>query len=116
MTNLAQQTLNKARHKLAGQPRRTPAPIQQAGQPAQQIVSLQVVVDGPINHFMFLEGRRHAIDLAKSLSALSVADVIAGLSRSAAGHPASYALGIKSIADVIEAADIEPLAVSEVEL
>jgi hypothetical protein len=69
---------------------------------AKGLQSLEVIVDGPINHFMFLEGRRHAIDLASSLSALSATELIASLCRSGAGRPASYAQGIKSIVDAIK--------------
>lgn len=117
MSSLAQQALDRARQKL-GQPLRTKpvarsAPESKAGQAARQIISLEVVVDGPINHFMYLQGRHHAIDLAGSLSALPVLDVISNLNRSAVGRPASYALGIKSIVDAIEAADINDPALVE---
>lgn len=114
MSSLAQQALARARQKL-GQPIRTnPPPAKQTSdhvekkeQPTRHIVSLDVVIDGPINHFMYLQGRHHAIDLAKSLSALPVGDVISSLTRSAVGRPASYALGIKSIVDAIKASDIQ---------
>ena len=112
LSNLAEQTLAKARTQMSSA--RAPAPTRALHQPtepvenintrpdAKGLQSLDVIVDGPVNHFMYLEGRRHAIDLASSLSALPAAEIIASLCRSGAGRPASYAQGIKSIVDAIK--------------
>lgn len=99
MNNLAMQALNRARHKLASPPTR---PVEKISVQPTLPISTGVLVDGPINHFMFLEGRRHAIDLAGTLSALPGDEVIANLEQSSAGRPASYAAGIKSIVDAIK--------------
>ena len=112
LSKLAEQTLAKVRTQMSSAqapaptraPRRPTAPVEKINMlpNARGLQSLEVIVDGPINHFMYLEGRRHAIDLASSLSAIPAAEIIASLCRSGAGRPASYAQGIKSIVDAIK--------------
>ncbi|WP_199885146.1 hypothetical protein [Pseudomonas bohemica] len=99
MSSLAEQALEHARQRLAGQATKrptsrvakinipTPAPPR----------SLEVVVDGPINHFMFLEGRAWAIDMVKSLRASPLKVVIERLAGAAQNRPGSYAAGIDSV-------------------
>lgn len=110
MSSLAEQALEHARLRLAGKLPASPttkAPKINIPPTSPQPVSLGVVVDGPINNFMYLEGRRHALDLASSLSALPTDEVIKSLTRSAVGRPSSYALGIKSIMNAIQASEIQ---------
>lgn len=60
-------------------------------------ISSEVVVNGPINRFMFLEGRRWAVDLVAALRASPAAVVIERLARAAAASPGSYTAGIQSV-------------------
>jgi hypothetical protein len=108
MSSLAELALEHARLRLAGLPitgARSPAkrPISVGEKintpPTASIRSLDVVVTGPVNHFMFLEGRAWAIDMVKSLRASPANDVIDRLACAAQGRPASYVAGIKSIID-----------------
>jgi hypothetical protein len=104
MSSLAEQALEHARLRLAGRhgkrPTSTGAKIINAPQEVS-VRSLDVVVDGPINHFMFLEGRAWALELVKSLRASSLDQVITRLAGAAQNRPGSYAAGIKSIADAL---------------
>lgn len=98
MGSLAEMALQHARQRLAGggAPRKvgkaTAAPA-----PAAKPKSMDMVITGPINHFMFLEGRNWAIDLAASLRATPAAVVIERLMGAAVGRPSSYVAGIQSI-------------------
>lgn len=58
---------------------------------------------GPADHYMFLQGRKYALELAASLHAIERSIICENLRRSAAGKPANYALGIQSVIDLIEA-------------
>lgn len=64
-----------------------------------------VVVSGPINRFMFLEGRNWAIDLVSSLRGSTVMVVIERLAGAAIDRPGSYAAGIKSVITELQGAD-----------
>ncbi|VVO30845.1 hypothetical protein [Pseudomonas fluorescens] len=113
-SSLAQLALKKARARMAGQavwikpdpmkPTSIHVRKKEQADDSATLRSLGVIVDGPINHFMFLEGRRLALDLAKSLSALGAHEVIISLQRSAVGRPGSYAQGIVSVIDLIREA------------
>jgi len=104
MSSLAEQALEHARLRLAGRPGKrltsTVAKITIAPQEVS-VRSLEVVVDGPINHFMFLEGRAWALELVKSLRASSLDQVMTRLAGAARNRPGSYAAGIKSISDAL---------------
>ncbi|WP_062388712.1 hypothetical protein [Pseudomonas abietaniphila] len=107
MSSLAEQALEHARMRLAGQPVRPPAskPAKtRVPVPSQNpaVKSLKVVVDGPINHFMFLEGRAWAVDMVKCLRASAASEVINRLAQAAQGRPRSYAAGIQSVIDALE--------------
>ncbi|VVO24485.1 hypothetical protein [Pseudomonas fluorescens] len=100
MSSLVEQPLEHARQRFAGQPqKRTTATSAKISitVPAPTVYSLGVVVDGPTNHFMFLEGRALAIDMVKSLHACPASVVIDRLTGAAAGRPGSYASGISSV-------------------
>lgn len=106
MNSLAEMALQHARQRLAGsgKPRRTAhAVVFPAAAPKPN--SMGIVITGPINHFMFLEGRNWAIDMVASLREAPAAVVIERLTGAASGRPASYASGIQSIIkDLLEAA------------
>ena len=100
MNPLAQQALDRARESAA------PAlivPIQ-AAQPLPELV-----ITGPINRVMELEGRHYAEEVVKSLGSsirnpLVVASTIRNLTLNAAAKPSSYASGIKQIIDLLNGA------------
>lgn len=86
----------------APKPKRPTSTVEKSNTPSSDreqrtIVSLNVVVDGPINHFMFLEGRAWVIDMVKSLRSSPAAVVIERLAGATAGRPGSYAAGIESV-------------------
>lgn len=108
MSSLAEQALEHARQRLAGQANKRPTSAVakiSIPAPAPAVRSLEVVVDGPINHFMFLEGRAWAIDMVKSLRASPAAQVIERLHGAAVNRPGSYAAGIKSVIDALLGAE-----------
>lgn len=106
MGSLAEMALEHARQRISGKPAKTPtskAPKISVPAPAAKPRNLEVVITGPINHFMFLEGRNWAVDLVASLRASPVAVVIERLAGAAVDRPASYAAGIQSvIKDLLE--------------
>ena len=97
MNPLAQQALDRARESAAPA---LIAPIQ-AAPPLPELV-----ITGPINRVMELEGKRYAEEVVKSLGSsirnpLVVASTIRNLTLNAAAKPSSYASGIKQIIDAL---------------
>ncbi|URD41475.1 hypothetical protein M6G63_18805 [Pseudomonas sp. BYT-5] len=92
---LAEMALRRARGRLNSvQSRAAPkAPVKAEVSPTRS----EVVVTGPINRFMFLEGRSWAIDMVTSLRASPVAVVVDRLAGAAVDRPGSYAAGIESV-------------------
>lgn len=100
MGSLAEMALEHARQRISGKPAKTPtSKAPKASAPGSHAMprSLEVVVTGPINHFMFLEGRNWAVDLVASLRASPVAVAIERLAGAAVDRPGSYAAGIESV-------------------
>ena len=69
----------------------------------------ELVITGPINRVMELEGRNYALDVVRSLGASIrnppvVANTIRNLTMTAAAQPSSYASGIKQVIDVLKGA------------
>ena len=69
----------------------------------------ELVITGPINRVMELEGRSYAVDVVRSLGSsirnpLVVASTIRNLSMTAAGQPSSHASGIKQVIDLLKEA------------
>lgn len=62
-------------------------------------------ITGPINRYMFLQGREWAIDMVASLRAAPVELVIERLTGAATGRPGSYAAGIESVVNELKSAD-----------
>jgi len=105
MNSLAEMALQHARKRLAGsgKPRRTAhAVVVPSAAPKPK--SMDLVITGPINHFMFLEGRNWAIDMVASLRESPAPVVIERLTGAAVGRPASYAAGIQSIVKELQEA------------
>lgn len=100
MNPIAQRSLDRARE--------TPAsnllpPIQSC----EQLPDL--VITGPINRVMELEGKRFALEVVQALgSSISnpsvVKQVIDNLTRTAVAQPSSYASGIKLVIDLLKGA------------
>ncbi|WP_256239179.1 hypothetical protein [Pseudomonas sp. NBRC 111125] len=65
-----------------------------------------LVITGPINRYMFLQGRDWAIDMVGSLRAAPIDLVIERLIGAATGRPGSYAAGIESVVAVLESAAV----------
>lgn len=100
MGSLVEMALEHARRRISGKPAKAPtskAPKISTPSPGAKPRSLEVVVAGPINHFMFLEGRSWAIDMVASLRAAPASVVIERLTGAAVGRPGSYAAGIQSV-------------------
>nr|WP_236165732.1 hypothetical protein [Pseudomonas fulva] len=64
-----------------------------------------LVIKGPINRYMFLQGREWAIDMVASLRAAPVELVIERLIGAATGRPGSYVAGIESVVHELKGAD-----------
>ncbi|WP_258036432.1 hypothetical protein [Pseudomonas putida] len=64
-----------------------------------------IVIAGPINQYMFLQGRAWAIEMVASLRAAPVELVAARLTGATAGRPGSYAAGIDSVIVELKNAD-----------
>lgn len=61
---------------------------------------------GPINQFMYLEGKRYAVDVVRSIttnipSAPMATKLIRLLTITAAAQPPSYAKGMKEVIDML---------------
>jgi len=98
MNQIAQRALDRARESV------TPSNIipVQAAPPLPELI-----LTGPINRVMELEGRRYALDVVRSLGSsirnpLVVVITIHNLTLTAAGQPSSYASGIKQVLDVLK--------------
>lgn len=98
MNPIAQRALDRARESV------TPTPIVpiQAAPPLPDLV-----ITGPINRVMELEGKRYALDVVRSLGSsisnpLVVASTIRNLTLTAVDQPPSYASGIKQVIDVLK--------------
>lgn len=105
MNILASMALRRARGRLnsvqsrAAATSTTPAPAT-AAPPCKD-----VVISGPINRYMFLQGREWAIDMVASLRAATADLVIERLTGATAGRPGSYAAGIESVIVELKNAD-----------
>lgn len=110
MNSIAQQALASALGKAL------PAPTGKAPQtedfvevftPIPAIPLPQIVITGPINRVMEIEGRNYALVVVRSFGASLrrpeiAAKAIANLTRTAAAMPSSYASGIKQVIDLLQ--------------
>lgn len=109
MGSLAEMALEHARQRISGKPAKAPTskvPKISAPAPDARPRSLEAVVTGPINHFMFLEGRNWAVDMVASLRASPVGVVIERLAGAAVDRPCSYAAGIQSVIKQLQEAGV----------
>lgn len=96
MNSLAQQALDRARN-------HAPAPVL-TNEPLPELV-----ITGPINRVMELEGKRYALEVVRGLGAAIRREpirtkAIADLTRYAAQQPSSVASGVKIIIDLLKGA------------
>lgn len=110
MNSIAQQALASALGKVLPAPTGK-TPQTKAGTDVSPIfgpVPLpQIVITGPINRVMELEGKRYALEHVRGLGASLrrpeiAAKAIANLTRTAAAMPSSYASGIKQVIDLLQ--------------
>lgn len=98
MNSIAQRALDRARD----------IPAAEVIAPAQaELVLPEIVITGPINRVMQLEGQRFAVDVVKSLGSsisnpLVIASTIRNLTATATASPSSYASGIKLVTDLLK--------------
>lgn len=110
MRTLADMALCRARGRIHSVQSRTSAKATEKITSASAAsTSTEVVVSGPINRFMFLEGRNWAIDLVSSLRGSTVMVVIERLAGAAIDRPGSYVAGIKSVITELQGADATDL-------
>lgn len=106
MRTVADMALCRARGRINSvQSRASAKPCAKTAFNSAVSTSTALVVNGPINHFMFLEGRNWAIDLVGSLRGSPVEVVIERLTGAAVGRPGSYVAGIKSVIVELQATD-----------
>ncbi|MFG0467382.1 hypothetical protein ACF8LF_22595 [Pseudomonas putida] len=106
MGSLAEMALEHARRRISGKPAKAPtskAPKISTPSPDAKPRSLEVVITGPINRFMYLEARNWAIDLVASLRGSPVDVVIERLAGATEGRPGSYVAGIQSVIRELQA-------------
>lgn len=104
MRTLADMALCRARGRINSvQSRASAKPPAKAISASTTSTNSEVVVNGPINHFMFLEGRNWAIDLVGSLRGSPAEAVIERLTGAAVDRPGSYVAGIKSVITELQA-------------
>lgn len=103
---LAEMALRRARGRLNSIQSRaaSKAPAQIIPTSDASAVS-EVVVTGPINRYMFLQGRSWAIELADSLRESPIEVVVRRLAAASAGKPGSHAAGILSVVTEIRDGD-----------
>lgn len=100
MTPIAQRALDRARE--------SDAPVLLVPIRAKQSLP-ELVITGPINRVMELEGKRFALEVVQALGSSIrnpsvVKQVIGNLTRTAVAQPSSYASGIKQIIDLLKVA------------
>lgn len=102
MNSLAQQALDRARQARARASKLLPPIV--ASEPLPDLV-----ITGPINRVMELEGKRFAVDFVQGLGASirrepTRTKAIADLTRYAAAQPSSVASGVKIVIDMLKEA------------
>lgn len=109
MNIIATMALRRALGRQNSVQSRAAAKVATTGSGTPKPVDGPVVISGPINRYMFLQGREWAIDMVTSLRAAPVELVIERLNGAAAGRPGSYAAGIESVVVELKNADAADL-------
>lgn len=102
MNSLAQQALDRARQAPARASKLLPPTL--ANEPLPELV-----ITGPINRVMELEGKRYAVEFVQGLGASVRREpvrkkAIADLTRYAVAQPSSVASGVKIVIDLLKEA------------
>ena len=100
MNSLAQQALDRAMHTAPPTSKLFPPIV--ANEPLPDLV-----ITGPINRVMELEGKRYALEVVRSYGANIrrpgiAANVIRNLTMTAVTQPSSYASGIKQVINLLQ--------------
>ena len=108
---LAEMALRRARGRLNSVQSRAASKAPAQTKPVSDTTAVsEVVVTGPINRYMFLQGRSWAIELAASLRASPTEVVVRRLAAASIGKPGSHAAGILSvIAEIQEGNAVDEL-------
>jgi len=103
---LAEMALRRARGRLNSVQSRAASKTPAQTTPASDTKAVsEVVVTGPINRYMFLQGRSWAVELAASLRASSTEVIVRRLATASIGKPGSHAAGILSVIAEIQEGD-----------
>lgn len=105
MNIIATMALRRALGRQNSVQSRAAAKASRTGDDAPKPAPDLIVIAGPINRYMFLQGRNWAIEMVASLRAAPVDLVIERLTGATAGRPASYAAGIESVVVELRNAD-----------
>lgn len=105
MNIIATMALRRARGRMNSVQSRAAANVAPAAGASQKPLHGPIVIGGPINRYMFLQGREWAIDMVASLRAAPVELVTERLTGAATGRPGSYAAGIESVVNELRSAD-----------
>ncbi|MCQ9423348.1 hypothetical protein NRB16_07405 [Pseudomonas sp. LJDD11] len=110
MNRLAETALNRARQRQAGKPRKAPKSkpakigtasnhVERTGvvSPTKSVISTGFVAPGPVDRYLFLQGRDWAVDLVRAMRTDPAASVIERLAGATVGKPASYEAGVQSV-------------------
>lgn len=111
MSLIAEMALRRARGRINSIQSRTRAKAPADKKPAGATkIEIEWAITGPINLYMYRQGREWAIDLVAALRASPVDLVIERLTNAANGRPGSYVAGIKSVvAELSDGAEGENL-------
>ncbi|OWQ35571.1 hypothetical protein [Pseudomonas sp. DrBHI1] len=110
---LAEMALRRARGRLKSvQSRAASKAPAQTTQASDTTAVSEVVVTGPINRYMFLQGRSWAIELVTSLRASPIEVVVRRLAAASVGKPGSHAAGILSVIAEVQDGDAVEKATS----
>lgn len=102
---LAEMALRRARGRLNSVLSRAASKAPAQTTQASDTAVSEVVVTGPINRYMFLQGRSWAIELVASLRTSPTEVVVRRLAAASIGKPGSHAAGILSVIAEIQEGD-----------
>ncbi|MGF6127852.1 hypothetical protein QF019_003063 [Pseudomonas frederiksbergensis] len=97
----AQETLNRVKQRLRLEADPTSPFDSDDGCGSMRIGRAPLVIEGPINQYMFREGQALAMEIVRSVGLKNSAALVARLVAAADGRPGSYAAGIKHVIDAI---------------
>lgn len=115
MSSLAETALNRARQHQAGKPRKattsTPAKIGTVSNHVEKtgavsstrsVINNGFVAPGPVDRYLFMQGRDWAVDMVRAMRTDPAASVIERLAGATVGKPASYMAGVHSVIQALQ--------------